>query len=59
MSTQEQLLIVPLRTRVSQLEYSKNSVNRTHIRAARLQQNAGVVGAAFLGLQYTQEDYLG
>lgn len=56
MSVQRDLLIVPLISRVNQLEYTKNTRRRTVIKAASLNKEAGVVGAAFLGSQFhTQE----
>lgn len=45
----EQLLL-PLREKISDLVYSKNSLRNTSITLARLDNDAGIVGAALLGL---------
>lgn len=43
-------LLLPLRERVSQLIYSKNSSRNTCIQLATLDNDAGVLGAALLGM---------
>jgi len=45
----EQLLL-PLREKITDFVYSKNSSHNTSITLARLDNDAGIVGAALLGL---------
>lgn len=50
-----EFLLVPLRRLVSQKVYASDLLPETPIICANLGNDAGLVGAAFLGIQYSQE----
>jgi glucokinase len=50
-SKEGEYLLEPLRERVRRGVYSREEVPQTAIRAAKMGNDAGIVGAAMLGLQ--------